>query len=293
MKKTTLIPALMLALSSFCSFGQVTTVIDPEGAGGFELGETFEDNGWSVENAAYGSRKWQVGTGQPGFTGERGAFIGSNPTTVGTNSGGRTAHFYRAITIPEDAVNVQLKFKFKQEIVVIDETTGPNDYILLSLMDAAPTTASTPTASQFGGKFPSAGPVVNFTEYTVPLPASAASGTQKYLVFTFKSTNLNIAGTIGWPAIDDIELTYEALAGTDVFSQNGFVSYPNPVNDVLNLKYGKEMQSVTVTNMLGQQVISQKLNAMEAVVDTSKLSKGTYLVTVEADNGTKTFKIVK
>lgn len=293
MKKTTLIPALMLALSSFCSFAQTTTAIDPAGAGGFELGETFEGNGWTVENAAYGSRKWQVGTAQPGFTGNRCAFIGNSPTTVGTNAGGRTAHFYRAITIPADAVNVQLKFKFKQEVVVIDPTTGPNDYILLSLMDAAPTTASTPTSSQFGGKFPSTGPVTSFTEFTVPLPASAASGTQKYLVFTFKSTNLNTAGTIGWPAIDDVELTYEGVAGTDAFSQNGFVSYPNPVTNVLNLKYGKEMQTVTVTNMLGQQVISQKLSSTEAAVDTSALAKGTYIVTVEADNSAKTFKIVK
>jgi hypothetical protein len=293
MKKITLIPAMMLALSSFTGMAQTQTLISPAGAGGFELADTFEGNGWTVENSNYGTRKWQVGTGQPGYTGERGAFIGATPTSVGTNAGGRTAHFYRAVTIPATAVNVQLKFKYKQEVVVIDPATGPNDYIVLSLMDTAPTTSSTPTASQFGGKFPSTGPLASFTEFTVPLPATAASGTQKYLVFTFKSTNLNNPATIGWGAIDDIELTYEGVAGTDDFSSNNFTYYPNPVSDVLHLSYGKEIASVTVTNMLGQQVISKAVNATQAALDTSSLAKGTYLVTVAADNSSKTIKIVK
>lgn len=296
MKKTTFIPALVLALSSICSFGQVTTVIDPAGAGGFELGETFEANGWILQNGSYGSRKWQIGAAQPGFTGQRAAFIGSSATNVGTSAGSRTVHFYRLINIPEDAVNVQVTFKYKQEVVVIDPVTGPNDYLYLSLLDAptAPTgNSNTPTASQFGDRIPTTGGLATFTEFTVPLPLDVASGTDKYLVFTFRSNNLNDPSTIGWGAIDDIKLTYEGVAGTDAFSQNGFVSYPNPVTNVLNLKYGKEMQNVTVTNMLGQQVISQKLNAMEAAVDTSNLAKGTYIVTVEADKNAKTFKIVK
>ncbi len=294
MKKTTLIPALMLALSSLWVNAQTQTVIDPAGAGGFELGEEFEDNGWLLNNASYCTRKWVVGTAQPGFTGERCAFIGATPTSVGTNAGGRTAHIYKQINIPEDAVNIQLKFKYKQEVVAVDNTGGPNDYIILSILDAAPT--GTPSSSaQFGGKFPQSGtaPLATFTPFTVAVPETAATGTDKFLVITFKSTNLSVAGTVGWGAIDDIELTYEGTASSDEFALNGFSYFPNPVTDVLNLKYGKEMQKVTVTNMLGQQVMVQRLNGLEASVDMSGMAKGTYMVTVEADNSAKTFKIIK
>ncbi|MGV3459783.1 MAG: T9SS type A sorting domain-containing protein [Flavobacterium sp.] len=294
MKKITLIPALMLALSSLCANAQTVTLIDPAGAGGFELGAEFADNGWSVENSTYGSRKWVIGSAQPGYTGDRCAFIGASATSVGTNAGGRTAHIYRPVTIPTTATNIQLKFKYKQEVVVIDPTTGPNDYILLSLMDTPPTTALPPSSAQFGGKFPSTGPLATFTPFTVAVPDDEATGTQKYLVVTFRSTNLNQAGTVGWGAIDDIELTYtDATAGADEFSQNGFTYYPNPVNNVLNLNYTKEMTAVTVTNMLGQQVITKSVNTTNATVDTSSLAKGTYMVTVQAGSNSKTIKIVK
>ena len=53
------------------------------------------------------------------------------------------------------------------------------------------------------------------------------------------------------------------------------------------------MTSVSVFNLLGQQVINKSLNASEAQVDMSNLSAGTYLVKVVVDNQVKTIKVVK
>ena len=454
MKKITAISAFMLMLFSANSDAQsVVTVIDPSGAGGFEVGDTFEANGWAVQNGTYGSRKWQIGTGQTGFTGERAAFIGNSATTVGTAAGGRVVHLYHAITIPENATNLQLSFKYKQEIVVINAETGPNDYLYLSVVDAAPAAGNIATASQFGGKIPSVAGIPSFTQQTLAMPAEVATGTEKFLVFTFRSNNLNDPATIGWGAIDDVKVTYEvpcnvtaptataqtfcnagtvaslkatgtnvvwytaatggsALTGTtaiasgtyyaasvdgtcestrvpvavtvtvvdapkgataqevkisgtqtatlanltatpvtggtitwfasaesaaagtpalplttalvnettyyatqtvdacagtatlavkatittlsnDKFAIAGFKYYPNPVKDVLTLTAKQDITAVTITNLLGQQVLHQAIQGQNATVNTAALTQGTYLVTVTAGANSTTVKIVK
>lgn len=77
------------------------------------------------------------------------------------------------------------------------------------------------------------------------------------------------------------------------FDNAAFKAYPNPVKDMLKLSYSQDMTSVSVFNLLGQQVINKELNASEAQVDMSNLSAGTYLVKVAVDNQVKTIKVVK
>ncbi|MNE82029.1 hypothetical protein D3C80_1787210 [compost metagenome] len=61
----------------------------------------------------------------------------------------------------------------------------------------------------------------------------------------------------------------------------------------MKLSYSQDMTSVSVFNLLGQEVINKSLNASEAQVDMSNLSAGTYLVKVAVDNQVKTVKVVK
>src|SRR5690242_13132674 len=42
------------------------TIIDPAAAGGFELGTTFQANGWTVANQGSGIIKWALGTAASG-----------------------------------------------------------------------------------------------------------------------------------------------------------------------------------------------------------------------------------
>jgi len=50
---------LLLALCSTTAMAQ-TVLIDPAGGGGFELGSTFADNGWSESSGA--NNPWYLGT---------------------------------------------------------------------------------------------------------------------------------------------------------------------------------------------------------------------------------------
>ncbi|SCX88996.1 T9SS type A sorting domain-containing protein [Flavobacterium caeni] len=79
----------------------------------------------------------------------------------------------------------------------------------------------------------------------------------------------------------------------DQFDASQFNYQPNPVRDVLNLSYKSAISTVSVFNLLGQQVLEKQVNATESQIDMAQLPGGTYLVKVNADNGTKTIKVIK
>ena len=83
-----------------------------------------------------------------------------------------------------------------------------------------------------------------------------------------------------------------ALAATS-FKNSDFKSYPNPVADVLNVSYTKNITNVAVFNMLGQQVLTKSVNATTGKIDVSSLNGGTYIVKVASGSETKTIKIIK
>jgi len=74
-----------------------------------------------------------------------------------------------------------------------------------------------------------------------------------------------------------------------------FSYYPNPVKDRLTVNAGKNMTSVSVYNLLGQHVKSQKMNANNATIDMQSLPSGIYIVKLllENENIEKTFKVIK
>ncbi len=86
---------------------------------------------------------------------------------------------------------------------------------------------------------------------------------------------------------------YDSLLASTSFDTSGFVSYPNPVIDVLNLSYSKNIDKVQVINLIGQEVVAKSINATNAKVDMSQLPSGTYLVKITSDNQIKTLKVIK
>ncbi len=77
------------------------------------------------------------------------------------------------------------------------------------------------------------------------------------------------------------------------FDLDSFKAYPNPVTEMLNLNYKSEISAVKVYNMIGQQVINVKPNALTTQIDMKHLSAGTYLVEVSVNGAQKTIKVVK
>jgi alpha-tubulin suppressor-like RCC1 family protein len=69
--------------------------------------------------------------------------------------------------------------------------------------------------------------------------------------------------------------------------------YPNPINYILNISFNKEFATVSICNLLGQEILLKTINANETQIDVSSLQSGTYLVKFVADNEVKTMKIFK
>jgi hypothetical protein len=86
---------------------------------------------------------------------------------------------------------------------------------------------------------------------------------------------------------------YDASLGNDSFDLNGFKAYPNPVKDVFRLSYVKEISSVAIHNLLGQEIMNVKVNALSSEINMTGLSRGTYLVKVTVDGLVNTIKIIK
>ena len=86
---------------------------------------------------------------------------------------------------------------------------------------------------------------------------------------------------------------YDGSLGNSSFDNANFTYYPNPVKSTLNLSYKKEISNVEVFNLLGQKVSSISVNANNAQVDMSNLSRGVYMVKVTSNNQVKTIKVMK
>ena len=83
-----------------------------------------------------------------------------------------------------------------------------------------------------------------------------------------------------------------ALSVTD-FKALNINMYPNPVAEVLNITAAEAIQKVTVFNLLGQEVLSQQVNANSVSINTSAIQSGVYIVTAEIGGKTASSKFVK
>jgi len=69
-------------------------------------------------------------------------------------------------------------------------------------------------------------------------------------------------------------------------------TYLNPVNDILTFNSNQPIESVSISNMLGQ-TMNINLSSDKTSADLSNLPSGNYLVKVTIEGVSKTIKIVK
>jgi len=77
------------------------------------------------------------------------------------------------------------------------------------------------------------------------------------------------------------------------FSIKNLKLYPNPVKDILNLSLDNEITTVSINNLLGQEVFTRTANNNEISIDITGLAAGTYMVKVISNNEVRTIKIIK
>jgi len=77
------------------------------------------------------------------------------------------------------------------------------------------------------------------------------------------------------------------------FERFDFAYYPNPTTGIINITAATEMSEVSVYNITGQLLLQNKINAMDANVNLTAFSTGTYFFRLKFGDFVKTFKVVK
>ena len=220
-----------------------STALDPDAEGGFETCCSPESNGWSTAN--HSTNGWNVGAVSNPSSGSQAAYISNNSgISYGyTNSTSQTSHLYRNITIPADATNITLKFKWK--------CYGQSGYdrILVYTADSGFTpssgTPSSNSTSLSGADLVSGTNLhssYNYQQETINLSNALAGSTFK-LIFTWQ--NNNSSGSNPPASIDEVEVTYDlppcsssdevniALPSTNSFAVNNDYICPGETGTLL------------------------------------------------------------
>ncbi len=95
-------------------------------------------------------------------------------------------------------------------------------------------------------------------------------------------------------SFDIIVADQEILGNEDFTSEANIVMFPNPAVETTTITSTQEITSITVFNILGQEVATFKGKGNNTQIDVSNLTTGNYLVKVADENGNaKTLKLIK
>ena len=198
-----------LLLCSVCFLGSSSaqTLIDPNTGGGFDAGNTFAANGWTVVNST--ANKWVVGPATY-YSAPNSAYISSDGNVANysyDNTSAHISHFYQKITIPANLASATLSFLLKGNVendIDGNLVDGPEVYADLSLV--APVADALPggTAVQL---FPTFTLVPNANYVSETLNLTSLAGKTIFLIFTWVNDGDGIGN--GPPAsIDAITVKY-------------------------------------------------------------------------------------
>lgn len=94
-------------------------------------------------------------------------------------------------------------------------------------------------------------------------------------------------------AFDVIVAPQDVLGVIDNQLATTVTMYPNPAKTTVNFTATENIETITIFNMLGQEVLRSKENANNVQGDVSALSNGNYLAKVQTNSGVQTLQLVK
>lgn len=116
---------------------------------------------------------------------------------------------------------------------------------------------------------------------------------QANVVLQIASTKEGAAGSGKDTYADDITMVLDHTAGIEDLKQFNFSYYPNPTKGKLHLSALENIEDVELVNLLGQNVLSEKLNSRNSTLDISHLTKGVYIMKLSINGAVGAYKIIK
>ena len=106
-------------------------------------------------------------------------------------------------------------------------------------------------------------------------------------------TQFIITSNLGTVFYDNLYLHKNTTMSSDSFTASKVKLYPNPTSNVLNIESLGTIQTISVYNVLGQEVINKALNSASTSLDVSSLNSGIYVVKTVVDGVTSSTKFIK
>lgn len=94
-------------------------------------------------------------------------------------------------------------------------------------------------------------------------------------------------------ATNTVSTTVVANLANDTFAFKDFNYYPNPVKNSLFISNNSVIENIEITSILGQKMMSIKVNDLQTELNISELSNGVYFLKISSEDQEKTVKIVK
>lgn len=119
----------------------------------------------------------------------------------------------------------------------------------------------------------------------------------QYILLNFAiQQNISSTFTQGMMEVDYVRVYQESTLSTQepiVLDQP--VLFPNPVENQLNIEFNDDVLALQgkIYSVLGQELHSFNITDNQNTIDFSTYQKGIYLIKIETNNGTKTYRILK
>jgi len=122
--------------------------------------------------------------------------------------------------------------------------------------------------------------------------STAVSNFEVANVLPGQNVTFTLTDALGVTCFQSISTTCSSLSNESFESVVLYV-FPNPVENMLNVKSPHTIKNIQIFNVLGQQVFYHDYHTSEFHIDIAHLSRGTYLVKVYIADTIKTYRIVK
>lgn len=134
-----------------------------------------------------------------------------------------------------------------------------------------------------------------YVSMDITVPADAIPGNTRMRVKkTYGATVQEDPCVVGssFGQAEDYSVNVGSLSITDI-TKTKVQAYPNPVVDYLTVTSAKDIQSIAVVDVTGRKVLASATATKENKVDMTSMPAGTYVVSVDTEEGTQTFKVIK
>ena len=103
----------------------------------------------------------------------------------------------------------------------------------------------------------------------------------------------NIYFDFNAPIVTNTASTTISALSNQNFAFNNFKYFPNPVKNSLSISNASLIEEIEITSLLGQRILTKKINELQTELNLSELTNGVYFVKVFSEDQEKTFKIIK